>query len=401
MDNIESRFSLLLLEPYEIYFDDFFADMSTDSSDLDGKLKICSKSIVFEPKQIDKPLTKINYKDCLEIFGMKGQNCENKTLRIVTQHYVEMLDGNIISPFKFHNKAKTSFTFVLKYVSTDDCLPKIQQLQRASTLPIYEQNSMIATIAFSWHNRIAFDPLWFESIYEKVIIESTVNHIKPLVTNPGRLLLTTNLLYFQSFNNIETNPVLKINLSNIIHLIKRRFMLKQIGLEIEYNDETHQKVLYVAFISNDIRDKFYDAIIQQDNFQIEDLNCDSMIIKWQHGDVSNYDYLLYLNRLADRSFNDLTQYPVFPWIIKDYTSDEVNLNDIRVYRNLQKPIGALNEDRLGKLKERCTEMDDPKYLFGSMFSMPGSIIFYLARRYPELMLCLQVCFNIVFILKIF
>lgn len=147
MDNIESRFSLLLLEPYEIYFEDFYADMliiePCDGNNLDGKLKICSKSVVFEPKQIDKPLIKVNYKDCLEISNVKGQINENKVLKIVTKHYIEMLDGNIISPYKFKNKQKTSFTFVLKYVSIDECLPKIQQLQRASTLPIYEQNSMV------------------------------------------------------------------------------------------------------------------------------------------------------------------------------------------------------------------------------------------------------------------
>lgn len=83
-------------------------------------------------------------------------------------------------------------------------------------------------------------------------------------------------------------------------------MLKQIGLEIVYNDES-QKVLYVAFISDDIRDKFYNSILQQETFENEGFNCDSMIIKWQHGEISNYDYLLYLNSLADRSFNDLTQ----------------------------------------------------------------------------------------------
>ena len=25
--------------------------------------------------------------------------------------------------------------------------------------------------------------------------------------------------------------------------------------------------------------------------------------------------------MADRSINDLTQYPVFPWVVADYTSD--------------------------------------------------------------------------------
>ena len=36
------------------------------------------------------------------------------------------------------------------------------------------------------------------------------------------------------------------------------------------------------------------------------------MIAWQNGAISNFDYLMYLNNLADRSFTDLAQYPVFP-----------------------------------------------------------------------------------------
>lgn len=64
--------------------------------------------------------------------------------------------------------------------------------------------------------------------------------------------------------------------------------------------------------------------------------------------------------MADRTFQDLTQYPVFPWIICDYESSEIDLNDPRIYRDLSKPIGALNEERLERLKERFEEMDEPK-----------------------------------------
>ena len=38
-----------------------------------------------------------------------------------------------------------------------------------------------------------------------------------------------------------------------------------------------------------------------------------------------------------------------PWIISDYTSSELNLSDINVYRDLSKPMGALNEERLQSL----------------------------------------------------
>lgn len=47
---------------------------------------------------------------------------------------------------------------------------------------------------------------------------------------------------------------------------------------------------------------------------------ESYMLQWQRGHLSNYQYLLHLNNLADRSCNDLSQYPVFPWVIADYTS---------------------------------------------------------------------------------
>ena len=73
---------------------------------------------------------------------------------------------------------------------------------------------------------------------------------------------------------------------------------------------------------------------------------------WQTGRVSNYDYLMWLNREAERSFNDLTQYPVFPWVITDHTSDTLDLKASQTFRDLSKPIGALNPKRL-EMCRRC------------------------------------------------
>lgn len=47
------------------------------------------------------------------------------------------------------------------------------------------------------------------------------------------------------------------------------------------------------------------------------------MLQWQRGLLSNYQYLLHLNNLADRSCNDLSQYPVLPWIIADYSSGQL------------------------------------------------------------------------------
>lgn len=59
--------------------------------------------------------------------------------------------------------------------------------------------------------------------------------------------------------------------------------------------------------------------------------------------------MLYFS-LADRTVNDLTQYPVFPWVVADYTSSTLDLSNSNTFRDLTKPIGALNPERLLKLQ---------------------------------------------------
>lgn len=53
-----------------------------------------------------------------------------------------------------------------------------------------------------------------------------------------------------------------------------------------------------------------------------------------------------LNTLANRSFNDLSAYPVFPWVIAEYNEKEFNINSPNFFRDLSKPMGALNKHRL-------------------------------------------------------
>ena len=59
-----------------------------------------------------------------------------------------------------------------------------------------------------------------------------------------------------------------------------------------------------------------------------------------------------LNTLAGRSFNDLTQYPVFPWVLADYTSEVLDLNNAASFRDLSKPMGAIGEARAAQFRER-------------------------------------------------
>lgn len=102
---------------------------------------------------------------------------------------------------------------------------------------------------------------------------------------------------------------------------------------------------------------------------------------------------------------------VMPWVVADYSSPILDLSDPATYRDLSRPIGALNPRRLEDFRQRFQEMrqmaagpgsggrqtpgappplDMPPFLYGCHYSSPGYVVFYLMRSDPQLMLRLQV-----------
>ena len=107
---------------------------------------------------------------------------------------------------------------------------------------------------------------------------------------------------------------------------------------------------------------------------------------WQSRALSNFDYLMALNTMAGRSYTDLSQYPVFPWVLTDYSSEEIDLSNKDVYRDLSLPVGALNPTRLEEFRSRYETFDDdqiPKFLYGSHYSTSaGVVLYFLVRLEP-------------------
>lgn len=96
---------------------------------------------------------------------------------------------------------------------------------------------------------------------------------------------------------------------------------------------------------------------------------------------------MHLNTLAGRSYNDLMQYPVFPWILADYSSPELDLSDPLSFRDLSKPMGAQTPDRLEQFRKRYIEWDDlhgetPPYHYGTFYSSAMIVASYLVRMEP-------------------
>ncbi|XP_063614807.1 protein FAN-like, partial [Penaeus indicus] len=479
------RFSLLLLEPGEIYFEDFAAiyhlpedvakkedgwETICENGQLRGRLKVCSKSLVFDPRDTRAPIIKFPLRSFESVQESQGEakselltsDGDRTYIEVKCGMIVEMLEGNVLQPYRFCREVH-SHTFELVYVKASTVLPQVCQLQRASTLPPNDQNTMIQAIVRSRQRRKKFDRSLLEDISETVVLESQANKVTPLVTNPGTVLLTTSTLYFQPHNNAEKFPVIRIGLHEIRQVIKRRFLLRQVvvnqsfpssiyasqilvdesinpavisvsvvrntwswlplirlpivcsscmGYQLEIrgyftqrhlldiglltlsgfivNQLTKYYILYMtAIMESEERDNLYECLMHQENVSVDDMRQDNISYQWQAGAISNFEYLSYLNSQADRSVNDLTQYPVFPWVLADYVSESLDLGDPAIYRDLSKPVGALNECRLKRLKERCKDMPEPRFLYGSHYSTPGFVLFYLVRQYPQYMLCLQ------------
>jgi hypothetical protein len=109
--------------------------------------------------------------------------------------------------------------------------------------------------------------------------------------------------------------------------------------------------------------------------------------KWIKGEISNFHYLMFVNTLAGRTFNDLTQYPVFPWVISNYKDAELDLTDRRNFRDLTKPIGIQKSEQEASIRERFSsfaEMGDSDHAFhyGTHYSSAMTVASYLMRLQP-------------------
>ncbi len=83
---------------------------------------------------------------------------------------VEMLG---VAPYVF---VKNSFTlkFTFHYATSKECLYRLSQLHRASTLPPKDQQEMMEAIVHSRHSRVHFDPCWLEDLHESIQFEAKV-----------------------------------------------------------------------------------------------------------------------------------------------------------------------------------------------------------------------------------
>lgn len=213
----------------------------------------------------------------------------------------------------------------------------------------------------------------------------------------------------------ELHAYSQLAFSSMRELHKRRYQLQNVGIELFYMNGSNFLLVFESPAErNDIYNKLMTMTIPNGMFMQslssevgvkvkQNLQNEKLLLKrwrkqvqkmWVKGELSNFAYLMVLNTLAGRSYSDLTQYPVFPWVLADYTSDKLDLSDPRVYRDLTKPMGALNPERAADFQARYDAWEDPmgivpKFHYGTHYSSAATVVYYLLRLEPFTKIHLQ------------
>ncbi|XP_043858779.1 lysosomal-trafficking regulator [Dromiciops gliroides] len=241
---------------------------------------------------------------------------------------------------------------------------------------------------------------------ESIRVNRRCISVAPSRETAGELLLGKCGMYFVEDNASdtvessslpgETEPAsFSWTYEEIKEVHRRWWQLRDNAVEIFL---TNGRTLLLAFDNTKVRDDVYHSILTNNLPNLLEYgNISALTNLWYTGQITNFEYLTHLNKHAGRSFNDLMQYPVFPFILSDYISETLDLNEPSVYRNLSKPIAVQykeKEDRyvdtykyLEEEYRKGAREDDPMppvqpYHYGSHYSNSGTVLHFLVRMPP-------------------
>ena len=74
--------------------------------------------------------------------------------------------------------------------------------------------------------------------------------------------------------------------------------------------------------------------------------------RWQKREITNFEYLMLLNTISGRTYNDLNQYPVFPWVLAYYPNKGEENPDVNIiHTHQQRPVPPAHSDRIPRSEE--------------------------------------------------
>ena len=196
---------------------------------------------------------------------------------------------------------------------------------------------------------------------------------------------STNM--FSSIKYINKKKFIIIPFEYIFEVITRRFLYIWQACEIFTKDNKSylinflNKTQLLSFqdLLNKLKGKNNYKIIQN---SVESFKFSKIYEKWQNSKISNFDFLNLLNKYSSRSYNDLDQYPIFPWIFDSY--EELNEKNNKL-RNFDYPISAQSKEKRDNILENYLtkeETDEFVCHYQIHYSTSAFVYFYLLRLSP-------------------
>ena len=176
---------------------------------------------------------------------------------------------------------------------------------------------------------------------------------------------------------------------NINQIIRRNFIFFSQAFEVFCNNG---KSYFFNLYKETICDNFFSKITEIKNkerfknydFEIIDKPFEYFTKKkytsnWLDKKISTLEYLLKINKFSGRTYNDLSQYLVLPWTLKDY----LNINDKNNFRNFSLPMAVQEKENLEIVKNNYDlENDVNKSHFKCHYSNSSYVTIYLYRINP-------------------
>ncbi|XP_071541821.1 uncharacterized protein [Panulirus ornatus] len=241
------------------------------------------------------------------------------------------------------------------------------------------------------------------NVSERIIHMSSATVVSPGMEQRGEILVSRTAMYFvgeqvtidmnQSGSSSEVVSV-TWPLDSVREIHIRRYQLQDCALELFLT--TGHSVL-LAFIDTQHRNQVIGVLSMSEMPNLSSkATLPEVTTQWREGHMTNFEYLTQLNKLAGRSFNDLMQYPVFPFILSNYTTDILSLNDPFNFRNLRKPIAVQQSHKeqhyinnFEITAQISQDAGDGPYHYGSHYSNSGIVLHFLVRLPPFTQLFLR------------
>eukprot|EP01061_Rhynchopus_euleeides_P024784 TRINITY_DN3995_c0_g1_i1.p1 TRINITY_DN3995_c0_g1~~TRINITY_DN3995_c0_g1_i1.p1 ORF type:complete len:1137 (+),score=363.54 TRINITY_DN3995_c0_g1_i1:242-3652(+) len=386
----------------------------TDSTvAVQGKIRLGTRALYIDASDTAHPIVKIPFS------AVVGLGMRETKIVLQAKHTVTMLKSGVVAQQQKQETPGVEHMISLNWEDPANYFRRLQDI-----VSNHMQGGEYTP------PDVAFDYSWIASVTETILVEQPVLKHIPLRSIRGNCVLTQKTLYVGLHESLDGVPLQKIPLGDIYRCARRRLYFQETsiifhyksrrrdarsedlsrnnssfvrhrgsitddddadGTEDESGDASSQDegVLLLSFASEAACNQVWCILGKETVVPVLKSNTmQAMQQKWLDREMSTYEYLLSLNWAAGRSLNDLSQYPIMPWVIADYESPELDLEDPKTFRDLSKPIGALDDARLQAFKKRKADSSEP-YLYGTHYSTPTYVMYYLVREHPEWMLYLH------------